>query len=169
MDAFEAILSRRSVRKFKPDGISEELVAKLVEAGAAAPSACNKRPIRLYAVTNERTLEALDKAGFFTRMPSPLVIVVAGDMNKTLPRSMSDYWIQDAAAATENILIAATAAGLGSCWNGVYLQKRVMDKVSDVLSLGEEVIPFSLIHIGYADEAHSPHSGYDPDAVTFIK
>lgn len=168
MEAFEAILSRRSVRKFKPDGIPEELIIKLIEAGAAAPSACNKRPIRLYAITNGEMREALDKAGFFTKMPSPLVIVVAGDMNKTLPRSMSDYWIQDAAAATENILIAATAAGLGSCWNGVYLQKRVMDKVAEVLSLDESVVPFSLIHVGYPDEEHPPHAGYDPDAVTFI-
>ena len=169
MEAKEAILSRRSVRKFKTDEIPEELITRLIEAGAAAPSACNKRPVRLYAITNGEVLAALDKAGFFTKMPSPLVIVVAGDMTKTLPRSMGDYWIQDAAAATENILIAATAAGLGGCWNGVYLQKRVMDKVAEVLSLDESVVPFSLIHVGYPDEVHPPHSGYDPNAVTFIK
>jgi len=169
MDAIDAILGRRSVRSFLEKEVSCELIEKLLEAGAAAPSACNRAPVDFYTVTNKEILARLDRAGMFTKMPSPLVMVVVGNMKRALPRSLSEYWIQDAAAATENILVMATALGLSSCWNGVYPQRRVMERVSEILSLDEESIPFALIHIGYSEETPEPHSGYDKSKVKFIK
>ena len=169
MNTENAILARRSVRKFKNTPIPEELIERLVEAAMAAPSACNKRPVRLYVITRDETLTALDRAEMFTKMPSPLVIVVAADMGRTLPRSLAEYWIQDASAATENILVMATALGLGSCWNGVYPQERVMRRVAEILGLAEGIVPFSLVHVGYPDEEHPPHEGYDEALVSFIK
>lgn len=169
MDAKDAILKRRSVRKFLEKEVPRELIDKLIEAGDSAPSACNKRPIDIYVITNKEKLAALSQSGRFTGMTSPLAIVVAGDMSRTLPRSFKDYWIHDAAAATENILIMATALGLGSCWCGVHLQKSVEDGVREVLGLDESTVPFSLIHIGYPAEIPEPHSGYSPERVKFIE
>ena len=162
------ILERRSVRKFEERPVERELIEKLLEAADAAPSACNKRPLEFYAVTNEEMLARLSKAGLFTRMKSPLAIVVVGDLGKARPSPLSDYWIHDAGAACENILLQATMLGLGSCWCGVHPQKRVMEKVSEALDLTDKQIPFAIIKIGYPAEHPKPHEGYIEKRVHFI-
>ena len=163
------ILERRSVRKFKDIAVPRELIEKLLEAADAAPSACNRRPVEFFAVTNEAKLAELSAAGRFTRMKAPLVIVVVGNLSRALPLGLADYWIHDAGAASENILIQATALGLGSCWCGVHPQKRTMAKVSQALGLSEKQIPFAIIKIGYPDESHQAHSGYDKKRVHFVE
>lgn len=162
------ILKRRSVRKFKDSAVSRELIDRLLEAAMAAPSACNRRPVDFYVVSNPDKLSELSMCGRFTRMKSPLAIVVVGNLHRALPLGMSDYWIQDAAAACENILIEATALGLGSCWCGIHPQKRTVEKFSAALGLGPKEIPFAIIKLGYPDESHEPHSGYDAKRVHFI-
>lgn len=163
-----AILKRRSVRKFKDTPVEKELIDRLLEAADAAPSACNRRPVDLYVITGKEKLEEISMAGRFTRMKAPLIIVVVGNLKRALPLQLADYWIHDAAAASENILLQATALGLGSCWCGVHPQKRMMQKVSDILFLNEKQIPFSIIKIGYPDEFPEPHSGYDASRVHFV-
>lgn len=163
------ILKRRSVRKFKETPVSREMIDKLLEAAMAAPSACNKRPVDFYVITDEEKLQEISMAGRFTRMKAPLIILVVGNLKRALPLQLADYWIQDAAAASENILIEATALGLGSCWCGIHPQKRMMQKVSQILGLGEKQLPFSLIKIGHPDEFPEPHSGYDRSRVTFLE
>ena len=164
----DPILERRSVRKFKDTPVPRELIEKLLEAADSAPSACNKRPLEFFAITNEEMLSKISKAGLFTRMKSPLIIVVVGNIGRALPAPITDYWIHDAGAATENILIKATMLGLGSCWCGVHPQKRVMEKVSEALGLNDKQIPFSIVKIGYPDEFPKPHEGYDKKRVHFI-
>lgn len=168
METREAILSRRSVRKFEAREVPSELIDELLLAADVAPSACNKRPLCFYVIKNSEKLAALSDSGRFTGMSSPLAIVVAGDMTRKLPRSFGDYWIHDAAAATENILIMATDLGLGSCWCGVHLQPSVGEKISEVLSLPENIVPFSLIRIGYPAEFPMPYERYDSDRVKII-
>ena len=168
MDTKQAILSRRSVRKFLDKEVSKEDITALLEAGCNAPSACNKKPLRFFVITDKKMLSELRESGRFTKMSAPLAIVVTGDMNETLPSSFSEYWVQDAAAATENILIMATALGLGSCWNGVHLQAKLISRISELLGMPEHILPFSLIWIGYSNEFPEPHEGYDPERVKFI-
>ena len=163
------ILKRRSVRKFKETPVSREMIDKLLEAAMAAPSACNKRPVDFYVITDEEKLQEISMAGRFTRMKAPLIILVVGNLKRARPLQLADYWIHDAAAASENILIEATALGLGSCWCGIHPQKRMMQKVSQILGLGEKQLPFSLIKIGHPDEFPEPHSGYDKSRVTFLE
>ncbi len=163
------ILRRRSVRKFEKRPVERELIDKLLEAADAAPSACNRRPVEFYVITGEEKLREISLCGRFTKMESPLIIVVVGNLRRALPLQLADYWIHDAAAASQNILIQATALGLGSCWCGVHPQKRVMAKVSAALSLDEKQIPFAMIKIGYPDESHEPHSGYEPKRVHFVE
>lgn len=165
----DPILERRSVRKYKDTPVPKDLIDKLLEAAAAAPSACNRHPVDFYSVTNQEKLDELSASGRFTKMKSPLVIVVVGNLSRALPLQLADYWIHDAAAASQNILIKATELGLGSCWCGVHPQKRTMARVSAALGLGEKEIPFSIIKIGYPDQSHEPHSGYEKKRVHFIE
>ena len=169
MNAKEAILKRRSIRKFKQDKISREIIDQLLEAGCAAPSACNKRPYAINVVTNEALLESLNESSRFSDMRSPLSIVVAADMERTLPRQYKDYWIQDCSAVTQNILLMATELGLGSCWNGLHPNPKPEEHVRAVLELPETIIPLSLIRIGYPDEEREPNGGYDEAIVKFFE
>ena len=168
MQTRDAILKRRSIRKYKDTPIPKELILELLNAADAAPSACNRRPLKFYVIRNKDILRALGESGRFTSFPAPLSIVVAGDMTKTLPRSFADYWVHDAGAATENILLMATDLGLGACWCGVHLQPDAMERVRSLLSLPENIIPFSLIKIGYPDEEREAHGEYDPMHVEFV-
>lgn len=163
-----AILKRRSVRKFKDTPVPRELIDKLLEAAMAAPSACNRKPVDFYVITNEEKLQEISMCGRFTRFKSPLIIVVVGNLKRALPLGMADYWIHDAAAACENILIEATSLGLGSCWCGVHPQKRTMERVSEAISLNDKQIPFAIIKLGYPDEFPEPHSGYEKKRAFFI-
>lgn len=163
------ILKRRSVRKFKDTPIEKELIDKLLEAACAAPSACNRRTTDFYVVRGEEMLGKISRAGLFTRMKAPLIIVVVGNLTRALPLDMAEYWIHDAGAASENILIQATALGLGSCWCGIHPQKRVMQKVSEALGLSDKQIPFAMIKIGYPDEFPAPHEGIDEKRVHFVE
>ena len=105
----------------------------------------------------------------FTKMHSPLIILVCGNTKRALPLKLKEYWIQDASAVTENILIMAESLELSTCWNGVHPQEKLVKKIKDILELPEHFIPMSLIHVGYKDEEKKPNSGYDSKFVTFIE
>lgn len=169
MDAKEMILSRRSIRKYTDEIVEDEKINLLLEAACSAPSACNRKPYEIFVIMEGERLLKLNKCGRFTNIPSKLKIVVCGNLKKALPRSFADYWIQDASAVTQNILLMANALGLGACWCGVYLQDSVVKNVKDILGLEEDIIPFSLINIGYPNEEKKPHQGYDESIVHFIK
>lgn len=168
MKVEEAILKRRSIRKYKDTPVSQELTEKLLTAADSAPSACNRHPLKFYSVTDRQILEKLNHSGRFTNIKAPLAIVVVGDLSRALPRSFGEYWIQDAAAASENILLMATSLELGSLWCGAYPQRDVMKSISEALGLPDSEIPFSLIKIGYPDEEPTPHGDYNPERVSFI-
>ena len=102
MDTKTAILTRRSIRKFTEEKVSDELIEQILEAGCSAPSACNRKPYEIYVITNEEKLEQLNKSGRFTNMPSQVKIVVCGDLDKALPKDFAEYWIQDASAVIHN-------------------------------------------------------------------
>ena len=162
-------MKRRSVRRFTDRVVEGEVIDRLLAAGCSAPSACNRKTVDFYVITGEEKLNELSDCGRFTRFKSPLMIIVVGNLNRALPLGLADYWIHDAAAATENILIRATDLGLGTCWCGVYLQENVLRDVQEALSLPRNrIIPFSLIRIGYPDEEREAHGEYDPMHVEFV-
>jgi nitroreductase len=169
MNTKEAILKRRSIRKFKSTPVQKELISELLEAACAAPSACNKKPYAIYVITNEELLEKLNLSSRFTNMPSPLSIVVAADMERVLPRQYRDYWMQDCAAVTENILLMVTELGLGACWNGLYPNPAPTEHVRTALGLSESIVPLALIRIGYPDEEREPNGGINESIVTYFE
>ena len=164
----DCVLKRRSVRRFTDKVVEGEVIDRLLAAGCSAPSACNRKTVDFYVITGEEKLNELSNCGRFTRFKSPLMIIVVGNLNRALPLGLADYWIHDAGAASENILIEATSLGLGSCWCGIHPQKRMMEKVSRALGLTEKQIPFSMIKLGYPAEFPPPHEGIDKKRVHFL-
>lgn len=165
MELEKVLLNRRSIRKFKDTEISDEIIDKLVYFAMCAPSACNKRPWEFYVIKNKEILNEIKKASRFSNHNAPLAIVVAGNLENSLPRDMADYWIQDCSSAITHILLEATSLELGSLWCGLYPQIRPTERVRELLSLDKKIIPLGLILIGYPDEEKEGRSQYEKEKV----
>jgi len=115
--ALNNIFARRSIRQYTDESVSEEQVKTLLEAAMAAPSASDRRPWHFIVVRERATLDALAERHPYAKMlfAAPLCIVPCAD-----PAISDAWWVQDCSAATENLLLAATALGLGAVWVGVY-------------------------------------------------
>ena len=169
MEVKEALLKRRSVRKFTEEPVSEEHINELLHAAMSGPSACNKKPWEFYVISNKDTLKELQSASKFTKMQAPLAIVVCGNLSHALPMQMADYWIQDCSAATENILLCATDLGLGAVWCGIHPQKRAEQKVAEILGLSKKEIPLNIILIGHPAEEPEARDQYDEKRVHWVR
>ena len=169
MELKEALIKRRSVRKFTDEPVSVEHIEELLNAAMSGPSACNRCPWEFFVITKSETLEKLRGASRFSKMKAPLAVVVCGNLSHALPLTLGGYWIQDCSAATENILLRATDLGLGAVWCGVHPQKKVEQRVSEILSLTKNWIPLNIIWIGHPDEAPEARTQYDSRRVHYIK
>ena len=169
MELKEVLLKRRSVRKFTEELISDEMIEELLHAAMSGPSACNKKPWDFYVITNPQKLEELKASSMFTKMSSPLAVVVCGDLSRALPLKMAEYWIQDCSAATENILLRATDLGLGAVWCGIYPQKKAIEKVQKILEIPKTQIPLNLIFIGHPAEEPEARDQYEEKRVHYIR
>lgn len=169
MELKEALLKRRSIRKFKSEPVAKTVIDELLHAAMSGPSACNRRPWEFYVVTNEEKLAELRSASRFTKIVAPLAIVVCGNLERALPLKMSEYWIQDCSAATENILLRTTDLGLGAVWCGAHPQERAVDSIRRILSIPDSQIPLGIILIGHPDEECEPRDQYEEECVHYVE
>lgn len=164
---FDLLLARRSIRRYGPEPVPEESVTKLLEAAMAAPSSDNERPWHFIVVTRRALLDELAERHPYARMLSraPLCIVPCGDLDLVPDGVWGEYWVQDVAAATQNLLLAATALGLGTVWCGVHPEQERVDMVRDVLGIPPRIVPFCLIPTGFPAEDKPPRTQFDPERV----
>lgn len=163
------ILKRTSIRSYENKTVEKEKIEKLLRAGMAAPTAMNKQPWHFVVVTDKGQLQKLSEANPYAAMAAkaPLAIVVCGDMNKAAEGNAREFWIQDCAAATENILLAATGMGLGAVWTGTYPSKERCADVAKVLGLPESLIPLNTNVIGYPDADVSPKDKWNTENISY--
>ena len=162
----EAILTRRSIRKYTNQPVPEQVVKELLEAAMSAPSAVNQQPWQFIVINDRKILGEIPKLHPYSLMlrAAPVAILVCGDLQL---EKMRGYWVQDCSAATENILIAATAKGLGAVWLGIYPRKERIAGIKKLLSLPEHVIPFSIVSIGYPAVKKLPANRYDSSRIHY--
>lgn len=168
--ALDNILTRSSVRLFKPDAvIPQSDLTLILKAAMAAPSGVNRQPWSFVVVTDRGVLTALADSLPYAKMAAraSVAIAVCGDPERFLDGVDSTLWIQDLSAVSENILLAAHALGYGGVWTCVYPHPEREKPVSAILGLPDGVIPFSLIPIGVPDR--SPHiiDKWDPDRIHY--
>lgn len=163
------IATRASVRAFKRDAIPNDLIQKLLKAGMAAPTALNAQPWHFIVIHDQGQLSSLSVASPYTGLlaDAPLAIAVCGDITKKAPGDEGIYWSQDACAATENILLAAHAMGLGATWTGSYPIEARYKLAQKVLSLPDNLIPVSIIAIGYPAVTVAPKDKWNPNNVSY--
>ena len=161
-ELIKTIFSRRSIRKYTSEPVEEDDIRTLLEAAMAAPSASNRMPWHFVAITERQTLDRLADAHRYAKMlhEAPLCIVVCGDENVS-----KRFWVQDCSAATENLLLAATALGLGAVWCGVHPSEDRVSAIKEILGIPEGVTPLNLVSIGHPDEEKEPRTQYDEDRV----
>jgi nitroreductase len=164
MDALDAIFTRRSIRKYADKKVSEETIQKLISAGMSAPTARNLRPWHFLAITERKILDDIPKIHPYSQMlkEAPLAILVCGD--KTINPEVG-YIVEDCSAATQNILLAAHALGLGGVWLGVWPKDERVKPIEKMFSLPENIVPVALISIGYPNENKDAPDRYEPAKV----
>ena len=168
--AIENIMTRTSIRKYKDQPVEQEKIDVMLKAAMAAPTAVNLQPWHFIVIDDKKTIEMLSG-----QQPTnaPLLIAICGDTDKTtMPDGKSklpDFWVQDVSAATENLLLAAHAQGLGAVWTGVYpAMERVAD-VANVLNCPNNIIPVAVVRVGYPDEAPAPKDKFKQENISYNK
>jgi nitroreductase len=158
MEALEAILSRRSIRQYRSDLVPEEIITDILKAAMNAPSATNKQPWHFVIITSRETLDIIPEFHPYASMlrQAPVAIAVCGDT-----KEQPDFWVQDCSAASQNILLAAHAKGLGAVWLAVYPREQRVQELQNILNLPVHIVPMSLIAIGYPAENKSPANRFD--------
>ncbi len=164
MDAMETLLTRRSIRHYTAQAVPEDVMHAILEAAMSAPSAVNEQPWQFIVVTDRHLMQDLHKLHPYS---DPLnsaatAILVCGDMNRQLAKG---FWVQDCAAATENLLLAAHAQGLGAVWMGVYPDEARAEKLRRLFCAPDTIVPFALIAIGYPAEQIPPAQRFDAQRI----
>ena len=159
----DAVLSRRSVRTYTDDAVTDEQLERLLRAAMAAPSAGNQQPWQFVVVRDRETLAAIPSVHPFARMlpRAPVAIVVCGAAGGRWPQ----FWDQDCAAAVENLLIEAEAMGLGAVWLGVHPLEERVTGLRRLLGIPDDVTPFAVVPVGHPVEKKAPSDRFDPGRV----
>lgn len=168
--AIENIMTRTSIRQFKAQPVEQDKVDILLKAAMAAPSALNLQPWHFIVINDKETIALLSG-----KRPTnaPLMIAVCGDTDKTMlpdgSTKLPDFWVEDVSAATENLLLAAHALGLGAVWTGVYPAMDRTAEVANVLNCPQNIVPLAVVRVGYPDESPEPKNKFKEENISYNK
>lgn len=168
METLEAIRTRRSIRKFISKEIGDEAINKLLEAAMYAPSARDTQSWHFIVVTKKELLHRVPKVHPYANMlyEAPLAILICGDLSI---EHITEYNAVNCAAATENLLLAAHDLGLGAVWLGVYPRLERMEPLVKLFELPENIVPISLVALGYPNETHPTPERFKKSRIHFNK
>ncbi|MFO7928829.1 MAG: nitroreductase family protein [Candidatus Humimicrobiaceae bacterium] len=162
------IFERRSIRKYTDDPVSDENIEKLLKAAMAAPTAGNQQEWEFIVIKDRHTLNSIPKVHPYATMlkKAPLAIAICADRDR---ESHVGYWVQDCAAATQNILLEAQHLGLGACWLGIYPREKRVKGLKKILSLPDNVMPLSLVAVGNPADKKKPADRFDKSKIHINK
>ncbi len=166
-EAYMNILSRVSVRRYTDAPVTDEEITAILHAAMSAPSAVNRQPWEFFIVDDPEFLTRLADALPYAKMAAqaPLAIVVCGSRERFLEGVDDVLWEQDLSAASENILLAAHAIGLGGVWTCLYPHEERIAPVRAILNIPDRMIPFNLIPVGHPEHDHAPMDKWHPDRI----
>src|SRR5665648_199920 len=146
----DVINKRRSIRKFIENPVESKKIEKLLIAAMQAPSAKNQQPWEFVVVDNRKILDELSKYSNYANavLTAPISIVLVSNMESL---QSPEFWEQDMSAGTENMLLEAVHLGLGAVWLGVNPLKDRMEFIKKLFDLPDNIVPFSVVSVGYTD------------------
>ena len=164
METMDAIFTRRSIRKYLPDPVSRDMIENILKAGMSAPSAGNEQPWHFIIIDRHDLLEKISEMHPYAKMlkGAPAALLICADRNTP---KFKDFWVQDCSAASENMLLAAHALGLGAVWIGVYPAEKLVTGIRELFKIPEHVTPFSVIAIGHPAEEKPGQPRYEASRI----
>ncbi|MGI6703852.1 MAG: nitroreductase family protein [Clostridia bacterium] len=164
MDVLQAILTRRSIRRFTGQPVSEGDLETLLRAASQAPSAHNRQPWHFIVVRDKKSLESIAEFHPYAKMlpRAGCGIVVCGD---SVLQKCTGFLVADCSAAIQNILLAAHGIGLGAVWCGLYPREGLTRPISELFGLPENIIPVGVVAVGHGDEQKDPADRYDKSKI----
>lgn len=170
MNMIDAITTRRSVRQFTSQPVSDGDLHTILSAGMSGPSAVNARPWSFLVVRDRETLCKMADGNGSAAQPlrgAALGILVLGDMTRALERA-PEYWVIDGSIAAQNMILAAHGLGIGSVWLGTWPQEEKIAAQRRLFDLPESAVPHSIIAFGYPEESQKElpaRGGYEDGRV----
>lgn len=164
MEVYEALLSRRSIRRYSDRKIEKKIVDKIIYAGMHAPSAVNKQPWHFIIFEDKETCRKVTEVHKSSTMLLSSAINILVCYDETLQHD-EGYGLLDCSAATQNILLAAHGMGIGSCWIGIYPRENRMAALEQLFKLPKHIKPFSIISLGYPDEEKAIPERFKPERI----
>jgi nitroreductase len=168
MEVQEALLNRRSIRKYKNQNINKEDIDKILKAAMYAPSAMNTQAWHFIVIDNKAvlldTLKSIPYAEMLKQCAA--AILVCGD--SSIEKNES-WLLQNCSAVTENILLSAFGLRIGSCWIGVHGMEEIVRNIKQQFKLPDNVVPVSLISLGYPDENVKAEERFKEEKIHFNK
>ncbi len=169
MELMEGLLTRRSVRKYQDKPISKEVLAQIIKAGQYAPSAHNTQPWEFLVIEDKEALKhfrVMQRSALFAENAAAVILVCGReDISFSRPKEGWSYIDIDCSAATENILLAAHALGVGACWCGASPMNGPIAAIKEYFKLPENVKPFSVVVLGYPEEMPKQPERDNPERI----
>ena len=164
MDLFEALYTRRSIRSFTDEAVTEADLEALLRAAMAAPSAGNAQPWHFVVVTESAVLDAIPGIHPYAAMckTAQAAVVVCAELAL---EKYPGYWVLDCAAATQNLLLAARGLDIGSVWCGLYPQQERMTAMAGLLRLPEGIAPHALVALGHPAQEFKKIDRFKPERI----
>lgn len=169
--ALENIFSRSSIRSYSDKKIENDKIEILLKAAMSAPTAGNSQPWEFFVVSDTSIIKQFSKVSkSMTPMNelSSLAIIVCGVPELSF-QSLPLYWVQDCSAASENILLASNAMGLGSVWCGVHPREQRVGMVRELVGIPDNLVPLNIIMLGYANVQAVVKDKWKPERVHYVK
>jgi len=169
-DALTVIHERKSVRSYTGEAVSKEDIDKILRAAMAAPAAIHMLPWKFIVVTDKAKLKALADRLLFAKMliKAGTCIVVCA-VPREAAMSSEAFAILDCTCASQNILLAAEALGLGAVWTAVYPNKDLIDFVRKELNIPQNIIPLNVIPVGHPTGEEKVQDKYDAKNIHWEK
>ncbi len=173
------IMQRKSVRSYTSDTIAADVMEKLLRAAVAAPSGMDVRPWHIVVMTDKSQYDKLFEGNFNMEkfQQSAAVVIFCADTTVTrAPRENpngpvetkpNSIWRDDMGACTENFLLAAEAYGLGAVWTACYPFHDRMDPVAAYLNLPGNIVPYSIVPVGYPAGDEQPKNKWNPERIHY--
>lgn len=168
MELLEGLFSRRSIRRYTGEKLTEKQIQLLLKAAMQAPSAVNCQPWHFLVITSREKMIEVTEVHPYAQMlkEAACAILVLGD---TKLEHAPGYWAVDCAAATENILLAAHGMGFGAVWIGIHPRVERRSIFKKLFHLPDHIQPFALISIGYPAEEKPVEERYKKERVHINK
>ena len=164
----DILYKRRSIRRYTSQPVNQDAILGFIKAGMNAPSAGNEQPWHFVIITERDILNAIADVHPYAKMlyQAPAAVLVCGEPSL---EKHEGYWVQDCAAATQNILLEIEDQEFGGVWIGVYPRKERINSLRDLLGIPENIIPFSLIGLGHPAERKDPNNKFIEERIRWNK